>query len=636
MAQHTGKNAEMVSQSFHPTEAKNSSPKSDFKCSPRSDGKSSSRSHSPSPKKPNGLPHTSGRLFRAFTRRNSLTLPHSSTKVTANQVESKPRKKKGSLPGFDSVSHGITLNSSVQVSKATGCVASNYQRPLPPSPPPAPDTLYSGVPHDDACFPLPEEENSTGATESEGTISAEVAGHSDDKTTTCVCSSNPDPRGVKIDRQIRAEGKFNQKDSVDTPNHEYASQTFPNEAHERSTPLHTQSEYPQVETRGKIDDGQSVQSTAAKSKSSVSLNEALSEYDHKFPLKLKFMEGYCSEDSEHNISANEIYAIHFVKQTRVITLKDSNSFIHRIPLASSMMFGLVYNPNNSFDEALAGHEFEHCSDIMAADIMPRIVCATNQVESPEERQSIAQNEIMIVKGIQKHKLRGKRSLKVFSLLTNSDKSLHEECHGKFTTKPSLIRLHLPQIFECFQKPFPTQAVLYVDRDCPDLSEQLNVPLSGVITLCDCTTETSLVASPVTNDCSDNAQINLHLNDEMRQLEVQVVSWSENGTSHTICSEEDQPSPYVNVVSDLYDDILIPPQNRNTEDATDVYDDVVSEKQKATSDEETYATVGSWKSTASPHLIDRLQKAEQNVNTSTDVHVLDKATLDRYNTIHVHM
>ena len=619
MAEHTGNNAEVsnssqnltISQSSsNPTKEKKSSPKSDYKQSPKSDGKNSSRSHSPSPKKPNALPHTSGRLFKAFTRRSSLTLLPS-PKTAANQVGSNPLKKKVSLPGFDSVP-SITLNSNVQVTKATGCVASNYQRPLPPSPPPGPDTFCGVVPNGDTYFPLQEEENFTFATESERTISVETANHSESTTIT-----NTDPPGGEADGQVRANGKINQQDSLDAPSHEYASQTIPNEAHEQNASLHTQSQYPQVETDGTIDSDESVQSTAAKCKLSVSLNEALSEYDHKFPLRLKFMEGYCSEDSEHNISSNDIYDIHFVKQTRVITLKDNNGFMHRIPLASSMMFGLVYNPNNNFDEALTGHEFEHCSDIMAADITPRIVCATNQVESSEERQSIAQNEIMIVKGIQKHKLRGKRSLKVFSLLTNTDKLLHEECHGKFTTKPSLIRLHLPQIFECFQKPFPTQAVLYVNRDCPDLSEQLNVPLSGVITLCDCTTEMSLVASPVTNNCSENAQINLHLNDEMKQLEVQVISWSENGMFHTICSEEDQPSPYVNVVTDLYDDVVI-------------------EKQKTTSDEETYATVGSWKSTASPHLTDQHQKAEQNVNTSVEVHVpthgcIGKGVFDRYNT-----
>ena len=623
MAEHTvhsPKKLTIPQSPSNPTEVKTSSPKSDIKHSPKSDSKSSSRSYSPTPKKPNTLPNTSGRLFKVFTRRSSLTLTSSSPKSTANLVGSKPLKKKVSLPGFDSVP-SVSLNGTVQLNKTTGCMALNYQRPLPPSPPPVSDTLCSTVPNSDTCFPLEEDENSAVAAESEETLNVEIASSSDDTTTTC--SSNSISQAENIDGQMRAT----------LLNHELAGQTTPIEARETKTPIHTQSEYQQVETGGILDPSLKMERTAANCKSSlVSLNKALNEYDHKFPLRLQFMEGYCSEDSEHNLSTNDVYDIHFVKQTRVIILKDNNGFMHRIPLASSMMFGLVYNPNNNLNEALTGHEFEYCSNIMAIDVMPRIVCATNQIESTDERQSITQNEIMIVKGVQKHKLRGKRSLKVYSLLTNTEKLLHEECHGKFTTKPSLIRLHLAQIFECFQKPFPTQAVVYVNRDCPDLSNHLNVPLSGVITLCDCTTEMSLVASPVSDNCSDNAQISLHLNDEMKQLEVKVISWSQDGKFH---AEEDHHSPYVNV-TELYDDVLVLQQNSNTDDT--MYDDVIVEKQKVTSDEETYATVGSWKSTAPLTAHDQLRKSEQSVNTSVEVCThgqFGEWTYDRYNTyIHV--
>ena len=324
----------------------------------------------------------------------------------------------------------------------------------------------------------------------------------------------------------------------------------------------------------------------------MQLKDVLRKFNNHFPLRVKFVEGYCSEDSEHNLSANEMYDIHFIKKTKVINFKDKDGFIHQIPLTSAAMFGLVYNPLGDYDQALDGYTFEKCSDIMAADPMPTILCATNQVKSMDEQHGIAQNEILLVRGVQKPKIRGKRLLKVFSVLSNAGKLLPEQCQGEFTTKPSLVRLHLSQIVSNISNPFPAQAVLYTDK--LEASMKLGFPQTGVITLCECIIETSLVSSPIggdhSHDPSNDDYVTLHLNEDMMNLEIEVISWKESAQSQV----DQTPESVLD-----YDDVIVV-HKKPVPSESEEYDDILPVCRKEVSDDETYATVGMYHETTSEH------------------------------------
>ena len=578
---------------------------------PNSDAKVFSSSGAGTLKKSNLLASTSGRLYKAIRRRSSMTLPPKrSHKPAANQFGT--RKKKASLPAFNCASSdennaGALDNSKSRAElKIPAGAALNYQRPLPPSPPPNPAMAHAAGPNTDACFPLREESSAlpkdyqaSETQQANATVQSTATGSSGE------FRYHPEQNGeLPILKEAQIPKASLSPESSDANSSRSALQ----ESHESKTSAEATIQLPEQSMQDASSSQQSLneEDTADAELLSISLREALKKYEHHFPLRLKIMQGYCSEDSEHNLSTDDVYDIHFAKQTRVITLRDNDGFTHRIPLASAMKFGLVYNPNNNYDEALAGYEFEKCSDIMAMESMPRIVCATTSIESAEQKHSIAQNEVIVVKSVQKPKLRGKKCLKVFSLLTNTEKVLPEECTGNFTTKPSLIRLHMPQIVQCFSNPFPTQAVLYVNANCPDLAEKLHVPLSGVITLCDCTTETSLVASPVVDENPDEnlQQINLHLSNEMKQLEVQVISWKEDCGSCTIYDDtipvrRIETSPCINV-ADLHDDAIFHRENTSLDDIKDVYDDILAAKDTPSPDDETYATVGIWRTTVPPY------------------------------------
>lgn len=291
------------------------------------------------------------------------------------------------------------------------------------------------------------------------------------------------------------------------------------------------------------------------------LGETINKHAEHFPLRIRVLQGYCSEESEQNLSTNDEFDIHFVKHTRIISLKDKDGYTHHIPLASSMKFGLVYNPINDYNNALIGHEFEKCSDIMAMAPLPKVICAMNTVNSTEDKSSIHEHEILAVRNIQKSKFRGRRWLKVFSFLSNTEKLLPDDCAGHFTTKPSLICLHLSQIIQGVDNPFPSQAVVYLGAESK-MTKNLSNSLSGVITLCDCTTEASLVVSPVVDGCADNEhQFSLPLNSVTSQIEVQPILWEKMDEldymyDDTLTFTKHRDQPYVNLM-DIYE-----PDNNN--------------------------------------------------------------------------
>lgn len=311
------------------------------------------------------------------------------------------------------------------------------------------------------------------------------------------------------------------------------------------------------------------------SPSVTSLGEIIDKHAEHFPLRIKVLQGYCSEESEQNLSTNDEYTIHFVKHTRIISLKDKDGYTHHIPLASSMKFGLVYNPLNDYNDALIGHQFEKCSDIMAMGSLPKVICSLKTVESTETKSSIHEHEILAVRNIQKSKFRVRRWLKVYSFLTNTDKLLPDDCAGHFTTKPSLICLHLSQIIQGVSNPFPSQAVVYLGAESKMTKNQCN-SLSGVITLCDCTTETSLVVSPVVDGCADNEhQFSLPLNSVTSQIEVQPM----------LCEKMEE-------FDDTYDDTLTFTKCRDQPyvNLMDVLEPIENNAERETGGDSTYATV----------------------------------------------
>jgi len=202
----------------------------------------------------------------------------------------------------------------------------------------------------------------------------------------------------------------------------------------------------------------------------------------------------------------------------------------------------MYNPNNDYSQGLegnhmtscdchvtsliVGHVFKSVADITAATPLPKVVMATQEARSGDGKYLCLENEVLVVLGIHRTLFKGRRGLKVYSMEGHTEKVLPEDCHAYFTTNPSLVQLHLPEILQLVPTPFPSQAVMYSAGEDVSCDQPA---VRGVVTLVECSSETSLVVSAVAYDENfDPVEgetpdlFDLPLDNEMKGLEVSVL------------------------------------------------------------------------------------------------------------------
>lgn len=192
----------------------------------------------------------------------------------------------------------------------------------------------------------------------------------------------------------------------------------------------------------------------------MALRDAINKYTHIFPLRIKVLQGYCNEITDVNISTDDVYDIHFVKETKVVSVKDGHGLVHGVPLGTAQKFGLIYSPSGDDESGLNGHVFKSISDITSCTVLPKVICATQEARSSDGKYLVEDNEILVVKQIHRTLFKGKKGLKVYSVLLKTEKTLPDDCEGYFSTKPSLVRIHLMEIIEYVPKPLSSRAVMY--------------------------------------------------------------------------------------------------------------------------------------------------------------------------------
>ena len=135
--------------------------------------------------------------------------------------------------------------------------------------------------------------------------------------------------------------------------------------------------------------------------------------------------------------------------------------------------------------------------------LPKAVRTTKAYKGGNPESSVAENELLIVKGVKSRKVKGK-SLRVLSLVSGQMKELSENCVGGFSTKPYDVRLFLPEIMEHIKDPYPLKAILYVNSETA--YELPGHMVSAVVTLIEMSVETSLIATSTVWERLDNVDL----------------------------------------------------------------------------------------------------------------------------------
>ena len=238
---------------------------------------------------------------------------------------------------------------------------------------------------------------------------------------------------------------------------------------------------------------------------SMTLTELATTHSSRFPLRIYLLDGYYGQTSRFTLSSSDIFDIHFAKHTQVLSVRDSVGTDYSIPLNSAIQFGIIYGPMLPKSAEKPALFYNSVQDLLSLDPLPSVVCATAGWAKPSDKENkvgVERNEMLIVKGIFKSRLRGKKALKCFSLKTQMKKLLPEECEGKFTINPEATKLHVYEFASKFKSLFPCKAMMFLCSDKKDDSAVFrNIPkslLQKPISVLKVMSETSLAATSVTN------------------------------------------------------------------------------------------------------------------------------------------
>ena len=193
------------------------------------------------------------------------------------------------------------------------------------------------------------------------------------------------------------------------------------------------------------------------------IGEIVSTYAYALPVRVTVLQGYCSDTTDVNISTDDVFHIHSVEHMKKVVMKDEDGMTHRISLEAPVKVGLVYNPSNNYDMSLDGYSFKNIAEVTSMPVLPKVIAATQGVNAGTEN-SVSEGETFVIKTMHRSMFKGKKGLKVFSITTRTNKVLLDDCIGHFSTKPSLVKMDLPDLLEVVTDIFPSRGVLYPTSD----------------------------------------------------------------------------------------------------------------------------------------------------------------------------
>ncbi len=231
----------------------------------------------------------------------------------------------------------------------------------------------------------------------------------------------------------------------------------------------------------------------------LTLVQLVSKYSKLFPVQVRVVKGFYTDRAA--IPADDIYNIHFLKRAKVVTVRDCYDDTYMIPYNSVVTFGVLY------DEKEDIQVFEMGADLIDAPALPKIVIAQRSFDGKYSKTSVDKGEVLVLRGIHKPKFplgHGKGTIDAFSITKAEEKTILANCAGSFSTNPYFTRLHLPEVWKYIPEPSQIKARMF--WDCDDLDDLPTHLMSGVVSFCHCTTESSLISTLVSDPTNSDEEV----------------------------------------------------------------------------------------------------------------------------------
>ena len=208
-----------------------------------------------------------------------------------------------------------------------------------------------------------------------------------------------------------------------------------------------------------------------KSSEAMPLNQVVEKASH-LPVTVAMKESLYGICGDWSLFEGQLLNIHYQKETEVVSVQIDRGAQYIVPLNSTLKCSILYDPLTNIELAKTGFDFQNILGIIEAKPMPKIVAATVDC-SP-----VTKGEILVIKSVQNQENDSeKKQLLCFSVKTQTEKWLNEDCEGCFTTEAEFIKLYLSELIPHVS--LPVQAVFF-DSGETGISLPLNVHVGPCI------------------------------------------------------------------------------------------------------------------------------------------------------------
>ncbi len=260
----------------------------------------------------------------------------------------------------------------------------------------------------------------------------------------------------------------------------------------------------------------------------VKLSDIVTKYPYCLPVRVQVHNGYYSSTTELFVAQNEVFDLHLIKHTKVVTLKSTRETGKEelsLPLNSTVEFAVLYDPNHNESEARKGFLFDTVTDVIASKYRPLVVRATRAYKGSSLESSVGAGELLLLTGVKSSSFPGRgKQLQACSLTNDGkEKQLHEKCAGAFSTKPEDVRMMLSAMIQ-HKFTLPQTVVVFPDRELDSFLPSSIA--SSPVTLEGYKGETSIVATQVASASTissfgDQQVLDIHLSVDIEVEPLQL-------------------------------------------------------------------------------------------------------------------
>ena len=229
----------------------------------------------------------------------------------------------------------------------------------------------------------------------------------------------------------------------------------------------------------------------------MSLRVLTEKHQHEFPLRVKVSSGIFGSTEQETFSDGDLLNLHFVKQSRVAVIEKYGGRCVKVPLNSAAQFGVLYNPEKNSKGAQIGYEFRTAHQLMAQKVMPRIVCALQKCQGSTAESSIEENDILIIDEVKSSRPFGSKHILCTQINDGkmTKKKIPDNCVGCFSTKPSYVKLFLPEIIHHFD--LPVQVIVFLTAGYS--SDDNILQIGEIVTIAKVDIEKNVIATSALED-----------------------------------------------------------------------------------------------------------------------------------------